>query len=254
MNFSLSERFRILDAAFIKRLAIISMLIDHSAASLLYYGVIQPNRPITEGSPLWNVVLLYRFLRGVGRFAFPVFCFFLIEGFLYTRSKAKYVMRLFLFGILSELPFDLALFRRIRYDGHQNVMFELAFGIAMLWVFELIGELKLRSPELRLALQYLSTIPFIVIAGKLSLDYGNKGMMLILLLYVLHNERYLQCVAGAIFISLWEWPAVFAFIPLLMYNGKRGKQNKYFFYAFYPGHLFLLFLISHFVLGISLLS
>lgn len=237
---TISDRYKILDGGMLKMIAIATMMIDHTAACLLMKGYIRPHSPIVRGSTLDYVYQFYRFLRGVGRIAFPIFCFFLVEGFVYTHSRFRYVMRLLLFGVLSEVVFDLALEKTFPAWNHQNVMFELALGVLMLWAFEAVGRLPVRPPELRLALQFAVAVPFIVLATQLRLDYGFKGLLLILLLYVLRPDRISQCAAGAILVSIWEWPALFAFVLLSLYNGERGRQMKYFFYAFYPVHLLIL--------------
>lgn len=246
--YTISEQYKRFDGAWLKKLAIISMLVDHTAAALLYKCYLKPRAPVFRGTPDYYLYRFYKILRGFGRLAFPIFCFFLVEGFIYTHSRLNYVIRLVLFGILSEPCFDLALKTGFPYPSHNNVMFEMAAGVLMLWIFEAADRLPVRPAELRLAIRFALTAPFIVAAAKLHLDYGFKGLLLILLLYVLRADRVSQCMAGAIFISLWEWPAVFAFAPLVLYNGRRGKQHKYFFYAFYPGHLFILWLITRLIL------
>lgn len=246
-DYVISSKYKRFDAAFLKNLAIISMLVDHTALALLYNSYIKLNLPLTRGSFQYHLYTLYKILRGFGRLAFPIFCFFLVEGFIYTHSRIQYLIRLVLFGIVSEPVFDLALRGSFPYPKHENVMFEMALGLLMLWVFESVERLPLHPDELRLALQFAAVVPFIVAAQKLHLDYGFKGLLLILLLYALRSQRLLQCIGGAIFISLWEWPAVFSFAALALYNGQRGKQAKYFFYIFYPGHLLLLTLISQYL-------
>ena len=91
------EKYRIFDGARLKWLAIITMFIDHSAKGILYLGYIKPRVPIRRGTDLYTLYELYKVLRGVGRIAFPIFCFFLVQGFLYTRSREKYMMRMLLF-------------------------------------------------------------------------------------------------------------------------------------------------------------
>ena len=244
MNTQIPAKAKILNASHLKIIAVITMLIDHSTKALLYNCVMKKGVTPKFMSSIFRINDIYRFLRGVGRLAFPIFCFFLVEGFVHTRSRAKYLMRLLIFGIISEIPFDLGLYENIWYPRHQNVMFELAAGILMLWIWESLLQSKRLGSGLILILQAVSAAALMYTAQKLHLDYGFKGLALILALYILRPERISQCISGALIVSIWEWPAVFSFPLLCLYNGRRGRQLKYFFYAFYPGHLALLALLS----------
>lgn len=244
MDIRIPEQAKKLTGFHLKMVAIITMLIDHSAKGLLYNCVLRTPRVMALGEMRPFVAKLYTVLRGIGRPAFPIFCFLLVEGFIHTRDRMRYLLRLIAFAIITEAVFDLCLYRRWFFPGHQNVLFEFALGIVMLSVWEFIGDIERLGPTVRVILQGCSAAAFLVLAGKFELDYGFKGLALILLLYLLRSFREEQCFAGAIFVSLWEWPAIFAFVLLLFYNGQRGRSMKYFFYAFYPAHLALIAAIS----------
>lgn len=81
------------------------------------------------------------------------------------------------------------------------------------------------------------------LAEFLRTDYGAKGILCIMVLYIFRQNRFQQAVAGALSFVWWETPAVFAFIPIAAYNGKRGLNLKYVFYIFYPAHLLLFYLL-----------
>ena len=249
MSVYIPENVKIFDAAVLKWIAIITMAVDHTAAAVVNNCFIKPNTPIVKGSSIYELYQFYKVLRGIGRLAFPIFCFFLVEGFIYTRSRKKYLFRLFVFGLLSELPFDLGLFRTLQYEKHQNVMFELALGLLLLCIWEEIWKIERLNPGIRALLQGLAIAGIMYFAYWQHLDYGFKGIGLIMLLYLLRSDRVTQCTCGAIFISLFEWQAVFAFPLLCLYNGKRGKQHKYLFYWFYPVHLMALYGIASLILG-----
>ena len=103
----------------LKVIAVVSMLIDHTSAVIL------------EQIPgLENPAFL---MRIIGRAAFPIYCFLLVEGFYHTRSRAKYAGRLFLFALISEVPFDLAFSRRMWDFSSNNVFFTLLFGLLVIW-------------------------------------------------------------------------------------------------------------------------
>ena len=237
------EKMQILSGAGLKWIAIVTMLIDHSAKGILYLGIIRPRMPIIRGSSLDQLYQLYKVLRGVGRIAFPIFCFFLVQGFLYTRNRAKYATRLFLFALISEIPFNLGLNNRLRYPSHQNVYFTLFLGLIMLCLWEWLGK-KIRYPAIAIFPQAAQAAALMYLAYYLRTDYKYKGMILILVFYLLHEFLPLAAAGGAV-AMYWEWPWVLIAFPLLLlYNGKRGKQNKYFFYVFYPAHLILIYAIG----------
>ncbi len=241
------ERYRIFDGAALKWIAIITMFIDHSAKGVLYLGFLKPRFPVAKGSDLYTLYQLYKVLRGVGRIAFPIFCFFLIQGFLYTRSREKYMLRMLVFALVSEIPFDLALYGRIVYPTHQNVYFTLLLGLLMLYLWELIQN-RVKPLFLATIFQVAEAVALMYLSTFLLTDYKYKGLILILVFYLLRFNQVLQCFGGAVAIY-WEWPYVLIAFPLLLlYNGKRGKQNKYLFYAFYPAHLVLIYFLRLLVL------
>ena len=236
-----------LNGAQLKIIAVISMAIDHTAIALIQ-NVLLPYGDLASGS-IHTLQILYILMRSLGRLAFPIYCFYLVQGFLYTHSRRAYTLRLLLFGFISEIPFDLALYRTCWYPLHQNVMFELAAAVMELTLFEAIRSVRsLRiarrtihlSRTVSLAAAFLTSILCMIIAETLKLDYGWMGLCLILLLYVTRTNPKLQCAAGAVFTALFELPGAAAFLLLYLYSGQRGRQRKYFFYAFYPVHLLLL--------------
>ena len=85
----------------LKWIAVISMLIDHTAEVLINH-----NAALTD--PIWAQI--YVLMRGIGRIAFPIYAFLLVEGFLHTRDVKKYLARMLTFAVVSEIPFDLAVF------------------------------------------------------------------------------------------------------------------------------------------------
>ncbi|MFW5675470.1 MAG: TraX family protein [Acetivibrio ethanolgignens] len=201
----------------LKILAVISMLIDHTAAILL-----EPLHPY------------YTLCRNLGRLAFPIFCFLLVEGYVHTRDVKKYGLRLFIFAIISEIPFDLAFSGSIVGMHYQNVFFTLLLGLCVLYFLD-----RCQEPVLRV----LVLIFGMAAATLLRTDYSWKGIAAIVVLYVMRRDRLQQSIIGAVAFS-WEPPAMLAFLPIYFYNGKRGISMKYLFYVFYPAHLLLLVCIK----------
>ena len=117
----------------LKTIACITMLVDHIGASCIEAGILTPgldsgtlSRDTLSAYPLYRLDMVLRF---TGRLAFPIFCFLLVEGFVHTHDVKKYVRRLFLFALISEVPFDLAFFRTPFDPSAQNVYWTLALGV-----------------------------------------------------------------------------------------------------------------------------
>ncbi len=248
----------------LKWIAIVTMFIDHAGVILLYGWA----RYRHAWGPGIESRLFYMIVRGIGRLGFPLFCFLLVEGFFHTRSRLKYLLRLGAFALLSELPFDLALWDTWKSLGapdaallarfglglrHQNVFFTLFLGLLAVWLWERLT--RGRDPN-------CSTwrgLAAIACAGGLSVaayflhtDYGAMGVALIVVLYLLRDRPWERdLIAGGVLAAMIafgsSWIEVFgalAFPLFHLYNGRRGRQIKYFFYLFYPAHLLLLLLLA----------
>ena len=231
------ERFGI-SGSTLKLIAIVSMLIDHTGATVV---AALSNMPAftQDAAARAQIRQLYTVMRGVGRLAFPIFCFLLVEGFLHTRSKEKYAQRLFLFALLSEIPFDWALKNHWFFPRKQNVYFTLLFGLLALWGISCL--------EGKVVLQLAVLVAAMRAAALLQTDYGLRGVFEIEVIYLLRHNRLLQCLGGAAAIS-WENWAPLSFVPAYLYNGKRGLRLKYVFYFFYPAHLMVLGFITKVIL------
>ena len=214
----------------LKLIAVAAMLIDHA-------GVVLVERGLGRGS--WSG--LDFLLRTIGRTAFPIFCFLLVEGFLHTRDVRKYEARMLAFAIISEVPFDLAVFGKWFYPEYQNVYFTLFLGLCVLDGF--------RKASGRPARQALAILAGCMAALAVRCDYDIIGIFMILAFYMYHDNKRLRFLlaGGLAFLESLGYfgAALSAFIPIHMYNGRRGEKNlKYFFYCFYPAHLLLLYLIG----------
>lgn len=219
----------------LKAIAMFFMLVDHLAYVMIERGV-------GLGGGWYQID---RIMRGMGRIAFPIFCFTIVEGFQKTSDVRAYLKRLILFALISEIPFDLAFRGSLFAMNYQNVFWTLAFGLAalMLWEDSLIPAWQ-RTLGL-LACFFLPTM--------FHTDYSVYGVMTIFFMYLFRKEPLKMCMAGYIVLLLQSrsevW-AVFGFLLLLFYNGQRGKGNKAFYYVFYPAHLLLLVLLKPWIVGI----
>lgn len=241
-----TEEKRGITGSTLKIIAIVIMLIDHVGA------VILERFPIV-GTPLYTVD---KILRSVGRLAFPIFCFLLVEGFIYTRDRLKYAVRLFVFALISEIPFDLAVTGRIFNLSYQNVFFTLLAGYLTICVLDEVKkkEFNFRSPKtetvLRLVLTAIITAAGMVAAYLLKTDYSFAGVLTIVVMYGVKEIKPVSMFCGCAVLTAYKFSESFAFFNIFlinMYNGKRGLKLKYIFYVFYPVHLLVLYYIARLI-------
>ena len=112
------------------------MLLDHIGVLLIGYGILMEMMPEQKEYASWY--LLYCILRIIGRVAFPIYAFLLTEGFFHTRDWKKYAVRLGVFALISEIPFDLLAWQQPVDWRTQNVFFTLFLGLLMLKVLEIM--------------------------------------------------------------------------------------------------------------------
>ena len=224
----------------LRLIALVSMLMDH------IYHAFLPDQ-------LW--------LHCIGRLAFPIFAFQLATGYCLTHSKRSYALRLALFALLSEVPFDLMAYGTPFYPGHQNVMWTLLLGFLVIHLTE--KALQMNSDRtVRIVIIFFVVFLPATAASALCLDYGYLGIVQIFVFYVLRNKsRVLQtfCIllinllmgGAGIPVAGIQLPiqglAVLAMIPILLYNGRQGPKGKAwtrFCYIFYPAHLLILALFA----------
>ena len=222
------EKLRILDGTSLKLIAMISMVFDH-VGDMFFPGA------------LW--------MRMIGRLAMPLFSFCIAEGYAHTKNKQRYLLRMGVFALVSEIPFDLAFEGRVGL-GHQNIMLSFFLAILALMLFDRIrGEGKEHAAGKTL-LGILCVCAVAVLALVLRADYTLFAVLAVFLFYVLRNRHpLLRCGVGVGFLALTRTVGYYratglSLIPLLLYNGKRGRGLKWLFYAFYPGHLLLLYLLK----------
>ena len=225
----LPEKCRVLSGSALKLIAVVTMLIDHIACYTVSHGCVL----FTIGS---RRVLLYTVMRIIGRISFPLFAFLLVEGFVHTRNRIRYGFSLLLCAFISEVPWDLLHRGRLFY-AEQNVFFTLTLGF--------LGMCAVEYLRYRPIAQFIAILVFGIVSVLIKSDYTIRGYTFIMLLYALRENEILRVLP--FFVLKNYWFALGAFIPISLYNGKRGfiKGNvlKYSFYAFYPVHLLVLYFI-----------
>ena len=182
-------------------------------------------------------------LRVIGRIAFPIFAFFVALGYVHTRNKNKYMLRILLFALISQVPYLLA--------------FEGVFKLNVLFTFFIaLSIIKLKET---VRLFEFSIYAFALLLLSVISDWGIFGVIYILSFYSFRKSLKKQIISfviitllRSIIISLDSsvvlvlvHSSVLLSIPfLLLYNKEKGKGLKYLFYVFYPLHLIILYLIS----------
>lgn len=205
----------------LKRIAALTMLIDHTAVVL-----------VSDPALYWT-------MRLIGRLAFPIYCFLLAEGFYYTRHAGRYAAGLLLFALISEVPFNLAVMGRAFDPSAQNVFFTLFLGVAAME-----GLQRWRGTFWK---QMSAVLIFAGAASWLRTDYGAFGVLYPVMLFYLRDQPGKQRVFGCLAVC-WEVTAPLAFVPIGLYDGTRGRQRfKYIFYGFYPVHLLILWWIGRMI-------
>lgn len=206
----------------LKWIAIVTMVIDHVGAVLF---------PQMIG------------FRIIGRISFPIFCFLLVEGFFHTHDIYRYMTRLGMFALISEIPYDLAFHGRVLELRGQNVFFTLFLGVLLMYLLE-------KRAGTTLNIIYILMVMWA--AATFHTDYSYRGIVLILIYYMFHNRIDVAIAIGALWnILLYmniknlavmpvQYCGILASVPIMMYDGERGPKLKYFFYLFYPVHLLLL--------------
>lgn len=219
----------------LKTIAMVFMLIDHFACVMIERGV-------GLGG---NFYMIDRIMRGMGRIAFPIFCFTIVEGFQRTGNVKEYLKRLTLFALISEIPFDLAFRGSLFHMGYQNVFWTLAFGLAALMLYE-----DRFMPGWQ---RILGLVACFLLPGMFHTDYSVYGVLTIFVMYLFRKEPLKACMAGYIVLLLQttkEVWAIFGFLLILLYNGQRGRGNKLVYYWFYPVHLLLLVILKPYIINI----
>lgn len=215
----------------LKLIACVTMLIDHIGAVLMPYNLV---------------------LRMIGRIAFPIYCFLLAEGAHYTKNPRRYVLRLGIGAVLSELPFDFAFSGQVDWLS-QSVMVTLLLGVLALLCMKKIHGLFGKL---------LVLLPFVVCGELLCTDYGGAGVLLIAVFALTRGKPWWQTLLGvlavlyitpSVAIYLWGIPVpiellgALAMVPIACYSGRKstsGKGVQWAFYLFYPVHLTVLCLLK----------
>lgn len=221
----------------LKIVACITMCIDHIGAVILEKYI-----PISKSIETLNIAF-----RLIGRMSFPIYCFLLVEGFKYTSNKQKYIFRIALFALVSEIPYDLAFYGRVIDWTGQNVFFTLGLGLLTLYILEAITHSNISSLIRLICCSFTILFAGVLNALLLHGSYGFFGICTIAAAYLIRKKEdaYMAECAILLLMSYSEATSLLALPLIHIYNGERGKSLKWTFYIFYPAHLLILTIISH---------
>lgn len=218
---------------------------------------------------LWGTIVPGNdWLTCIGRVCFPIYAFLLVEGYFHTSNLKKYVKRLLLFAVISEIPFNLAMASSVVYPFHQNVLWSFLIALGLIHCNE-----KAKASEklwIRIAVGIFTILAGYLLGLITMVDYYHAGILMVLTFYFFHHRNWwdyvgqllclgyinLELLGGfgyevvlfgeTVFLTR-QGLALLALIPIWLYKGKQGYHSKwwkYFCYAFYPVHLLILGLLK----------
>ena len=216
-----------INGAQLKYIAFASMFIDHFNKAII--------TPFLTGTgPMVIITTIFDIL---GRIAFPIFAFMIVEGFFKTKSRWKYLRNLLIFAVISEIPYDMFQSAEFVNTWSQNILWGLALGLFTIMVIDKLKDYIKKRPLwifVSLLLVALSSLGSMLISS----DYEYYAIIIIYLYYIFYEKRLLASGLGYLVI-IKEIYAILGFTTVLLYNGEKGKQNKIFNYLFYPVHLLI---------------
>lgn len=228
---ALCKKIQFLSAAWLKIIAIISMLADHVNKALIYPYLDSNQGFLAFVSDIFDII---------GRIAFPLFCFMLVEGYFKTRSRKKYLLNLLIFGVISEVPFDMFTTASYFNMNWNNIMFTLALVLVTIWSIDALkGKMQTLPKALWYFVSFLIIVVMCIVSMFLGIDYEHHAILIGYFFYLFHDTPILAIPFG--YASMFKEPwALLGFGLTLTYNGERGRQNKMLNYWFYPVHMLIL--------------
>lgn len=224
------------------------------------------------GDHLWATFLPNQeWLTILGRIAFPMFAFMVVEGFFHTHDFKKYLLRMFVCALFSEIPFDLMIGGTIFSPYHQNVIWTFIIGLIGIYLIETV---KATNNKILYWISVIAVVFLGFILGTITaVDYYGAGVWTVYAFYFFRGKNSLnrigqllslyfiniKMLGGQFYpINLFGYEleiyqqgfALLSLIFIWLYKGRQGYHSKpfqYFCYAFYPGHLLILGLLMKFL-------
>lgn len=230
----------------LKILAVVFMILDHTRVA------------VVDGN-MW--------MNYIGRLSFPIFAFLISEGFIHTSNFKKYLLRLTAFAVISEIPFNVFCSSKTFFPQYQNVLFTFVLSVLALVLIDFAK----KEPTLpKVAGAGLGTVIIVFLAEVLKVDYGGAGVVIVIAFYLFRNFpfAFLAQFITVFVVFILFYPgrpvffkiqdlifcipvqsfALFSFIPIWLYNGKKGGGGKflqYGTYGFYPVHIAILCVVRY---------
>lgn len=234
----------------IKIIAVVAMTLDHFAwmvtdmqlrtRGMDSYPDLAASYYLSAYENLYTVSYAFHI---IGRMAFPLFVFLVVEGVHHTGNFRRYLGSMLGFAVLAEIPYNLMYGGKIFAPGGQNTLFTLVLCMIAVYAIE-----KLRG-------RWLSAGAIVAVctlsAGLLNVDYGFKAVIMACIMEVLFEKKVLGFSLGCAFMGLfnpWEFCCLAAAPLIKLYNGERGLKLKYMFYIYYPLHIVIIYIIARLVL------
>ena len=231
-----------MSAFILKIIAIISMTCDH--LSYLIFG-------------------RFSFLNCIGRVAFPIFAYQITEGYTHTNNLKKYFLRLFVFSLISQIPFMLFI-STYSNSFHLNIFFTLLLGLIAITIYEKLNSIQSKNiytHRLYQAYGIIIVLILSVLANITRCDYGYFGVLIIFTFHLFKNSKILMNFSFIILVLIYYGKnllysqatntyliiticTIFPLMFINLYNHEKGKNTKYFLYIFYPLHLLIIYALN----------
>lgn len=243
-----------INAGTLKIIACITMFIDHVATGILKTAGPNGIAPIDMSD---GIFWFYYVLALIGRQAFPIYAFMIAEGYIHTRSKIKYMLRLLLFAIFAQYPYYLLNKDHLTSIYSGNTIFTLLIGLLAIWVVDTIFLQHLDQKKGQVILRGISSLLAVVFFCWLTTmvapdDYVWGGVLSVLAFYLFRRVRIVSVIISWLTLAKLDALEVFSFPAMILirhYNGQRGLHLKWFFYLFYPCHFLVILGLRWFILG-----
>lgn len=231
----------------LKLIAIICMTIDHIG---LCFGTTYKNGSYFLSGFMSHET--YSLLRIIGRIAFPIFCYLIVEGLIYTKDIINYAVRLFVFALISQIPFSLMTRRApLDFSLNLNVYFTLFLGLITIATIDYARQQRKRgilNTPIFLIISFVIILCSTTFADSINTDYAGFGIIIIVIFYAFRDKPLLISLGLLIAILLMsndtELYALIALVPIILHNHSKGPSMKYVFYSYYPAHMLILYFIS----------
>lgn len=183
-------------------------------------------------------------LQAMETVAVPIFAFLLAEGFAHTADRKRYLLRVAVLALATEIPYDLAMNQKVLEFGSQNPVFGLLVGMVLMYLFENYSQRK--------GLCVLVAVMAVLWAAILRTHHGIALVLMLCVIYLFRKKRMLMAFFGIVAAALCTAISPFylaspmGFLAIHFYNGEKGEGSRLVNYLFYPAALLVIGLVAMF--------